>query len=105
MKTKNDFPIFENHPDLVYLDSAATSQRPKQVIQALTNFYEKENANIHRGVYNLSEQATQLYEKAREKVAKFINAETKEIIFTRNTTESINILCHRILPLLKEWKR
>lgn len=101
---KADFPIFDNHPDLVYLDSAATSQRPKQVIKTITDFYEKENANIHRGVYTLSEHATQLYEQARKKIAKFINANEKEIVFTRNTTESINLLANSILPLIKEGK-
>jgi len=104
MNTKQDFPIFKNHKDLVYLDSAATSQRPKQVIKAITDFYEKENANIHRGVYTLSELATEKYNNARKKVADFINAKTNEIVFTRNTTESINILCHRIQPLLAKGK-
>jgi len=101
---KKDFPIFDNHPDLVYLDSAATSQRPKQIIKSITNFYEKENANIHRGVYTLSEQATTKYNEARKKVANFLNADEKEIVFTRNTTESINILSNRIKPLIKEGK-
>ena len=101
---KSDFPIFDNHPDLVYLDSGATSQRPKQVIKTITDFYEKENANIHRGVYTLSEQATTRYREARKKVADFLNANEKEIIFTRNTTESMNILSQRIKPLLEEGK-
>ncbi len=101
---KEDFPIFENHPDLIYLDNAATSQRPRQVIDSITNFYEKENANIHRGVYPLSELSTQRYEEARKKIAGFINAQEKEIIFTRNTTESLNLLCHRIKALIKEGK-
>ena len=101
---KEDFPIFENHPELIYLDNAATSQRPKQVINSITNFYEKENANIHRGVYPLSEISTKKYDEARKKVAEFINAQKNEIIFTRNTTESINLLCHRIKALIKEEK-
>ena len=101
---KEDFPIFENHPKLVYLDSAATSQRPKQVIKSITDFYEKENANIHRGVYPLSEQATERYNEARRKVGEFINAQEKEVIFTRNTTESLNLLCHRIKSLVKVGK-
>ena len=90
---KKDFPIFKrkiNGNGLVYLDSAATSQKPKQVINAITKFYETYNSNIHRGIYTLSEEATDLYEKTREKVAKFINADKEEIIFTKNTTESIN---------------
>ena len=101
---KKDFPIFENHPDLVYLDSGATSQRPKQVIKTITDFYEKENANIHRGVYTLSEKATEKYNQARIKVAKFINANNNEIVFTRNTTESLNLLANTIRPLIKEGK-
>lgn len=101
---KKDFPIFDNHPDLIYLDSAATSQRPKQVIKSLTDFYEKENANIHRGVYTLSEQATENYKKAREKIAQFLNANSNEIIFTRNTTESLNLLTNTIKPLLGEGR-
>ena len=101
---KEDFPIFTNHPNLVYLDSAATSQRPKQVIKTITDFYEKENANIHRGVYTLSEQATTKYNEARKKVADFINSNENEIVFTKNTTESINILSNTIKPLIQEGK-
>jgi len=92
---KKDFPIFKNHPTMVYLDSAATSQKPQQVIDAISNYYETSNANIHRGVYTLSEQATEQYEGSRKKTAKFINAASpKEIIFTRNTTEAINLLAY-----------
>jgi cysteine desulfurase/selenocysteine lyase len=101
---KKDFPIFDNHPDLVYLDSGATSQRPKQVIKKITDFYERENANIHRGVYTLSEEATEKYNLARKKVADFINANQNEIIFTRNTTESLNLLANTIKPLIKKGK-
>ena len=102
--TKNDFPIFDNHPDLVYLDSGATSQRPKKVIKTITDFYEKDNANINRGIYSLSEQATEKYNQARKRVAEFINANENEIIFTRNTTETINLLANTIKPLLEEGK-
>jgi cysteine desulfurase/selenocysteine lyase len=101
---KKDFPIFDNHPDLVYLDSGATSQRPKQVIGSLKNFYEKENANIHRGVYTLSEEATEKYNLARKKVADFLNADQKEIVFTRNTTESLNLLANTLKPLIQGGK-
>jgi len=97
---KKDFPIFDNHPDLVYLDSGATSQRPKQVIKTITDFYEKENANIHRGIYTLSEQATTKYKESRKKVANFLNSNENEIVFTRNTTESINFLANSIKPLI-----
>src|SRR3989338_3713614 len=96
MNYKKDFPIFKNNPHLVYLDSASTSQKPKQVINSLKNFYEKENANTGRGIYDLSEKAVEKYNKTREIIAKFINAETNEIIFTKNTTESINLLAYTL---------
>lgn len=101
---KDDFPIFKNHSDLVYLDSAATSQKPKQVIGAIKNFYEYENANIHRGIYTLSEIATEKYEESRKKISNFINASQEEIVFTRNTTESINLLSYTINEILPESK-
>src|SRR4051794_19232063 len=83
---RNDFPIFKNDK-LVYLDNAATSQKPRQVIERLETYYQSENANIHRGVYQLSQTATLEYEHARKKVAAFINApEAAECIFTRGTT-------------------
>jgi len=81
-----------NGQQLAYLDNAATTQKPRQVIEAIEGFYELHNANIHRGVHALSEEATELYEGARKKVAKFINAKEEEIIFTRNATESINLV-------------
>ena len=95
---RKDFPILEKkingHP-LVYFDNAATSQKPKQVIEAVSNFYKIGNANIHRGIHTLSEIATADFEKAREKTAKFIGANNKdEIIFTRNATESVNLVAH-----------
>ena len=92
---KKDFPIFTKHKDLVYLDSAATTQKPRSVIDAVRNFYEQNNANVHRGMYTLSEQATAAYESAREKVANFINApNARNIIFVRNATEGINLVAH-----------
>jgi cysteine desulfurase/selenocysteine lyase len=91
-----DFTILSrkvNGQDLVYLDNAATSQKPKQVIQALTDYYEQTNANVHRGVHTLSIEATDGYELARTKVAKFINApRSEEVIWTRNTSESLNLV-------------
>ncbi|MBU2228980.1 cysteine desulfurase [Patescibacteria group bacterium] len=97
-KVKKDFPILNqkmNDQRLVYLDNAATTQKPKMVIETITEFYEKYNANTHRGIYQLSEKATFLYEEAREKVRIFIGAEkTEEIIFTRGTTESINLVAY-----------
>lgn len=91
---RNDFPILQetvNGQPLLYLDSAATAQKPRQVIQALTTYYMHDNANVHRGIYDLSQRATQQYEAARDKVQQFIHAQHREeIIFTRGTTEAIN---------------
>lgn len=92
---KSDFPIFNNHPELVYLDSTATSLKPKSVIEAEDDYYKNYSANIFRGVYKISEKATQEYESSRSTVAQFINAySADEIIFTRNTTESINLVAY-----------
>jgi cysteine desulfurase/selenocysteine lyase len=93
---REDFPILREqahgHP-LIYFDSAATSQKPRAVIEALQNFYEHQNANVHRGLHTLSSRATEAYEKARQRVAKYIGAASAdEIIFTRGTTESINLV-------------
>ena len=94
---RNDFPIFRKKikgKDLVYLDNASTTQKPYSVIDSITDFYSNYNSNIHRAVYQLAEEATKMYEQSREKIAKFINARPEEIIFTRNTTESINLIAH-----------
>lgn len=92
LKIKADFPIFKNHSDLIYLDNAATSQKPQVVIDRISEFYSNENANVHRGVYPLSEQASEAYDLARKKVANFINAKSaREIIFTKGTTDSLNL--------------
>ena len=93
---REQFPILHQeingHP-LVYLDSAATSQKPRAVIDAVKHYYEYENSNVHRGVHTLGSRATDAYEGAREKVAKFINARrTQEIIFTRGTTTALNLV-------------
>lgn len=97
-KLKKDFPIFFrkiNGKPLVYLDNASTSQKPRSVINALTNYYETFNSNTHRGIHTMSEEATTAYEDTREHVMKFINANLpKEIIFTRNTTEAINLVAY-----------
>lgn len=94
---KKDFPIFKHHPDLVYLDSAATALKPKVVIDKIVEYYTRYSTNIHRGVYQLSEQATQEYETSRQAVADFIGAKDKdEIIFTRNATESINLVAYAL---------
>ncbi|KGE18505.1 cysteine desulfurase [Paenibacillus wynnii] len=99
---REHFPILNQningHP-LVYLDSAATSQKPRQVIEAVKKYYEWDNANVHRGVHTLGSRATDAYEGAREKLAKFINARsTKEIIFTRGTTTALNIVASSYGP-------
>jgi len=97
-KIKKDFPIMERKihgKPLCYLDSAATSQKPRQVIEAVSEFYSNYNANVHRAIYELGEDATRGYEGAREKIARFINARSSsEIVFTRGTTESINIVAY-----------
>ena len=91
---RKDFPLLENNK-VIYLDNAATSQRPEAVIQAEAQFYEKYNANPLRGLYELSVEATDCYEEARETVRKFIGAgSTEEIIFTRNTTEGLNLVAY-----------
>jgi len=95
---RKDFPILDQqvhgHP-LVYLDNAATSQKPRAVIEALSRFYENDNANVHRGIHELSRRATEAFEGARDRVAKFINARaSSEIIFTRGTTEGINLVAN-----------
>ena len=95
-KLRADFPILHQeingHP-LIYFDSAATSQKPRAVLDAITRYYERDNANVHRGVHELSNRATGAYESARERVAKFLNARAaQEVIFTRGTTESINLV-------------
>ncbi|MBW6442762.1 SufS family cysteine desulfurase [Patescibacteria group bacterium] len=103
-RIKKDFPIFKNNKRLVYLDNAATSQKPKQVINTLKNFYEKDYANIHRGIYRLSEKATELYMKSKEIVAEFIGSDPEEIIYTKNTTESLNLLSYSLPFIISESK-
>ena len=98
-QVRGDFPVLarEIRPGipLTYLDSAATSQKPETVIQAMSTYYQENNANIHRGIHKLAEEATLAYETAREKVARFINAPAADqLIFTRNTTESINLVAY-----------
>lgn len=91
--SKSDFPIFDTHPELVYLDTAASAQKPRAVIEAVSHFYQTSYANIHRGLYDLSIQSTEQYEAVREKVANFIGAPSaQEIVFTKNATEGLNLL-------------
>lgn len=95
---RSDFPVLHQEihgRPLVYLDNAASSQKPRHVIEALDEYYRDYNANVHRGIHSLSERASQAYEEARRKVARFINARsTKEVVWTRNTTESINLVAY-----------
>jgi cysteine desulfurase/selenocysteine lyase len=94
---RNDFSILkqETDPSLIYLDSAATSQTPDPVIEAMDAYYRTYNSNIHRGIYRISEEATAKYEEARQRIGRFINARrSSQIIFTRNTTESINLVAY-----------
>lgn len=91
---KKDFPLLINS-DIAYLDSGATSQKPEKVINAVSEFYKKYNANPHRGAYTLSVEATEIYENTRKKIAKFINAKhSEEIIFSKNATEALNLLAY-----------
>jgi len=105
MDRKKDFPIFKNNIKnkypLIYFDNASTTQKPQSVIDTVVNYYTHYNANIHRGAYGIAEKATFEFENARNEVAKFINARTKEIIFTKGTTESINLIAYTFEPMLK----
>ncbi|MCS7234869.1 MAG: cysteine desulfurase [Armatimonadetes bacterium] len=94
---RQDFPLLQRSVDgkpLVYLDSAATSQKPRVVLEALQRYYEEYNANVHRGLYRIAERATLAYEEARAKVAAFIGAAAEEVVFTRGTTEAINLVAY-----------
>ena len=97
-KVRQEFPILERRvggKDLVYLDNAATSQKPRRVLEALNEYYEEYNANIHRGVHRLSEEATSAYEGSRRKVARFLGAPDETgLVFTKGTTESVNLVAH-----------
>ncbi|HAG12749.1 MAG TPA: cysteine desulfurase, partial [Ruminococcus sp.] len=92
---KLDFPVFAQYPELVYLDNSATTQKPKPVIDAEVQYYQAENANPLRGLYELSVKATDAYENARIAVRDFIGAKSeREIVFTRNATESLNLIAY-----------
>jgi cysteine desulfurase/selenocysteine lyase len=92
-QVRRDFPVFENNPGLVFLDSGASAQKPRQVIDTIADYYRTDYANIHRGVYRLSAKSTELYESARETVRRFLNApDVREVVFVRNATEAINLV-------------
>src|SRR5437660_10571676 len=99
-QTRGDFPILErtvNGRPLVYLDSAASSQKPRTVIEAMARYYETSHANVHRSIHTLGEEATELYESARDRVQRFIGAASREeIVFTRGTTDGLNLLADAI---------
>jgi len=97
---KTDFPIFTNHPELVYLDTAASAQKPQAVIGAVNTFYTKGYANIHRGLYPLSVQATEQYEQVRKDAAHFIGAQPHEVVFTHGGTEALNALAQGLTSML-----
>ena len=95
---RKDFPILKrqvNNNPLIYFDNAATTQKPRQVINAISNFYENSNANVHRAVHTLSLEATDLYENSRQKISEFIKAKDwSEVVFVRGTTEAINLVAY-----------
>lgn len=102
-KIRNDFPILTqqiNNQPLVYLDSAATSQKPQSVITATEVFYTEQNANVHRGRHTLSEQATTAYEQTRDKVAQYFNVQSREIVWTKGATEALNLIANGLTEQL-----
>ena len=100
LQIRQDFPLFRNDP-VIYLDNSATTQKPDAVLSAVSEFYGHDNANPFRGIYDLSERATERYEAARETVSKFIHAESpSEIVFTRNASESLNLAANCLAELL-----
>lgn len=94
LKIRKDFPYLDIEKDIVYLDNAATTQKPKEVLKALTDYYKSENGNPHRGAHYLAMAATDAYESSRDYVAKFLGAESDEIVFVRNATEGLNLLSY-----------
>jgi len=93
-KIKKDFPVLVANPELVYLDSVASSQTPQVVIGRMDEYYTKYRSNVHRGLYEASQEATSKYEEARERVAGFIGAEKDEVVFTSGVTGAMNMLCY-----------
>src|SRR6476660_5944298 len=90
---RREFPIFEHNPGLVFLDSGASAQKPRQVIDGIAEFYRTDYANVHRGVYRLSARSTDRFEEAREKIRAFLNAaDEREIVFVRAATETFNLV-------------
>ena len=107
MTNKNiraDFPFFSENPSVVWLDSAATTQKPKCVAKALTDFYNKYNSNVSRGEYPATENATRLYEKSRETVAAWFHADAENVIFTYNATDSLNMAANALKDRVSRGK-
>jgi cysteine desulfurase/selenocysteine lyase len=106
LETRKDFPVLErfvNGKPLVYLDSAASSQKPRSVLEAMTRYYERSHANVHRSIHTLGEEATELYEVCRDRVQRFIGAPSRqEVILTRGTTDGISLIAESIAPALRE---
>ncbi len=102
---KSDFPIFLSNPKLVYLDNAATTQKPRSVIDAVSTYLQKTNANIHRGIYKIAEESEELYRQSKEKYAELIGASSDEIIYTHNATYAVNLVTTSLLRshYLKSW--
>ncbi|OGK16442.1 hypothetical protein A2690_03785 [Candidatus Roizmanbacteria bacterium RIFCSPHIGHO2_01_FULL_39_12b] len=96
-KIKVDFPVFKNNPEIIYLDSSATQLKPQSVIDKIVEYYSVYPSNIHRGIYKIADTASEEYENSREIVAKFIGADTDEVIFTKSTTESLNLLAYSLV--------
>ena len=103
---RKDFPIFKNSgmEGFTYLDNGATSQKPLQVIRSISGYYESHNSNIHRGIYDISERSGKMYHDSKETVARFINASPEEIIYTKNTTESLNLLARSLLHMVEKGR-
>ena len=94
-KIRNDFPFIQNNKELIYFDNAATTQKPKCVLDEITSFYSNYNSNVHRGVYKIAEEATIKYESTRDSIANFINADNRNsIVFTSGATEAINLIAY-----------
>lgn len=99
---KNDFPIFKNNPNLIYLDNGATSHKPQEMIDSISHYYSHDNSNIGRGVYKLAEKSQKLFDNARKNIAHFINSPSKDIVFTSSCTESLNLASYIVGQNLKK---
>ena len=103
MSVKSEFPIFQNNPGLIFLDNGASTQKPQMVIDGVSEFVSTNYSNIHRGLYRISENAENLYHQSKEKLAQFINAQTKEIIYTYNSTYAFNLVIQALVNSKKIW--